>query len=99
MAQTYTTSTATLGRAIRGIGRAGCFVSRCGNTVTATSRTDRDAVTHLVQRYAQMYIRYGRVAAQNYKAALSLPANLCRLALQLEATSRNEKKGHILILD
>lgn len=49
--------------------------------------------------YARRYINYGRIAAQNHKALHSLSPSLCRLALQLAATQRNEKKGHIRIIE
>lgn len=48
--------------------------------------------------YARRYINYGRLAAQNHKARHQLSPSLCRLALQLEATKRNEAKGHIRII-
>lgn len=49
--------------------------------------------------YARRYINYGRLAAQNHKARFSLNPSLCRLALQLAATQRNEKKGHIRLIE
>jgi hypothetical protein len=53
----------------------------------------------LYVEYARRYISYGRLSAQNHKARHSLSPSLCRLALQLAATQRNEKKGHICIID
>lgn len=66
---------------------------------SAVTLEGRTLLTTLACAYASAYINYGRVAAQNLKAKYSLPANLCRLALQLEATARNEKKGHIRIIE
>lgn len=49
--------------------------------------------------YARRYISYGRQAAQNHKARHALSPALCRLALQLAATQRNETKGHIRLIE
>ena len=65
--------------------------------MTTTSFAPTTAAPYV--EYARRYISYGRLSAQNHKARHALCPALCRLALQLAATQRNETKGHICIID